>query len=666
MVTLSKKIKLELYKVLNKESNAFGENGDEGIIPFLNDIWDLALMKSEDSRFKNALGDFTQHLVNNPEDYSYDYVFQERLGLLDDDEKYTKFVETVLSPKYREGEDDIFKYVLLINPYLEKEGYTLLLQDYNDEGSPIYKIGVVPSDNTPTDIKPNSIPFYVEKNPTGRNDRVSSHKKPLTYPSFVLVHNDGWNDYSVQSSFHLYYYKKKDAPIDIGTVKIIYNDEHYTTNFLDNSFTELDSNFCSLGQEDEYYINLKENLSRNFQSVLFALRDAAFFPEMQDNFVNNHTFTMSLIRYNSNERLLREARYKIYGYDLNNLYSFKYNFKPAYSERSIDIEFDFNSSPPIPSRIYALIGKNGTGKTQLITSLPMMIAKKDETSFIPRSPLFSKIIAVSYSVFDRFSIPKKTTTFNYHYCGIRKEGNEQFSEKELITRFNESYLKIKSLGRTTKWRKILLTFMNEELLDLFLIERDDDEVSPKNMYKVDMKGFYDMKNKLSSGQTIILYIITEIVANIRYDSLLLYDEPETHLHPNAITQLMNTIYELVEEFESYCIIATHSPLVVRELFSRNVYILDKEENVPSIRRISHESFGENLSVLTEEIFGNKGIPKQHRKILNNLVESGNSYEEILSLLEFDNMPLSLNARLFIKSLINERDRESHILFDYQK
>lgn len=618
MVTLSKKIKLELYKALNRESNAFGDHGDEGIIPFLSDIWDLSLMKSEDNRFKNALGDFIQHLVNNPNDYSYDYVFQERLNLLGDDEKFIKFIETVLSPKYRKGEDDIFKYVLLINPYLEKEGYTLLLQDYDDEGFPIYKIGIIPSDNTPTDIKPNKIPFCVEKNPTGRNDRVSSHKKPSIYPSFVLVHNDGWNDYSVQSSFQLYYYEKKDAPIDIGAVKIIYNDEYYTTNFLDNTFTELDSNFCSLGQEDEYYINLKENLGRNFQSILFALRDAAFFPEMQDNFVNNHTFTMSLIRYNYNERLLREARYKIYGYDLNNLYSFKYNFKPAYSECAIDIEFDFNSNPPIPSRIYALIGKNGTGKTQLITSLPMMIAKKDETSFIPRSPLFSKIIAVSYSVFDRFSIPKKTTTFNYHYCGIRKEGNEQFSEKELITRFNESYLKIKSLGRTTKWRKILLTFMNEELLDLFLIERDDDEVSPKNMYKVDMKGFYEMKNKLSSGQTIILYIITEIVANIRYDSLLLYDEPETHLHPNAITQLMNTIYELVEEFQSYCIIATHSPLVVRELFSRNVYILDKEDNIPSIRRISHESFGENLSVLTEEIFGNKGIPKQHRKILNNL------------------------------------------------
>lgn len=121
---LSKKIKLELYNLLNKEANAFGDNGDDGIIPFLSDIWDLSSMKSEDNRYNNALGDFIQHLIRN-DDYSYDYVFQERLKLLDDDEKFSLFIETVLQPKYRDGEDDIFKYVLLINPYLEKEGWPL-------------------------------------------------------------------------------------------------------------------------------------------------------------------------------------------------------------------------------------------------------------------------------------------------------------------------------------------------------------------------------------------------------------------------------------------------------------------------------------------------------------------------------------------------------------
>jgi hypothetical protein len=62
---------------------------------------------------------------------------------------------------------------------------------------------------------------------------------------------------------------------------------------------------------------------------------------------------------------------------------------------------------------------------------------------------------------------------------------------------------------------------------------------------------------------------------------------------------MSTVYELVEEFQFYCIIATHSPLVVREFFSKNVYVLERDDTFPSIRRIPLESFGENLSVLTE-------------------------------------------------------------------
>lgn len=650
---LSKKIKLEIYKLLNKEPNAFGDNGDEGIIPFLSDIWDLSSMKSEDSRYNNALGDFIQHLIRNPEDYSYDYVFQERLKLLDDDEKFSLFIETVLSPKYRDGEDDIFKYVLLINPYLEKEGYTLILQDYDNDGYPLYKIGIIPKENIATDIKPNDIIFYVEKSPSGRSDRICSHTKPQTFPSFVLVY-DYWDDFHVKSTYHLFYYdSEKENPISIGTVKIIYQDELKTNEYLPDSFDILSDDFCSLGQEEKYYSGLRSVLKKKFDSVLYALKDAAFFPDIQDKFERNDNFKVSLIRFDEAERLLREARYRIYDYDLSNLYSFKYLFRPIFSKEPVDINFEFSSNDLIPNRIYALIGKNGSGKTQLITSLPLMISEKKDDFFLPKTPLFSKIIAVSYSIFDRFKIPKKTSSFNYYYCGIRKDEKEQFSEKGLVLRFHSTWKKIETLERINKWRKILLTFIDEEIINQFLVERDDP--SRHNRYKVDVKGFNDIKDKLSSGQAIILYIITEIVANIRYDSLLLYDEPETHLHPNAITQLMNTIYELVEEFQSYCIIATHSPLVVRELFSKNVYILDREDTFLSIRRISLESFGENLSVLTEEIFGNKGIPKQHKKILQELVDAGKSYNEIVSLLEYDEVPLSLNARIFIKSMVNERD-----------
>lgn len=653
---LSRKIKSEIFNLLKKEPNVFGDNGNEGIIPFINDIWDISSMKSQDERYNNALGEFVQHLVNN-DDYSYDYLFLERLNLLENDIKFTEFIETILLPKYREGEDDIFKYVLLISPYLEKEGYTLILKDYDNDGLPLYKNDIVSNDINTTDLKQNDIIFYVDKNPSGRCDWASSHKKPKTYPAFVLAYNNGWNDYHIRSSFYLFYYdKQNELPISVGLTKIIYKNENITVDYLPDFFTFLDRNFCSLGQEDEYFFILKKNLGKNLLSVLYAIRDVAFFPDIQDDFINYRTFKESIIRYNETERLMREIPYKIYGYDLSNLYNFKYQFKPAYSKETVEVNFEFSSNEFVSNRIYALTGKNGTGKTQLITSLPLMISEKNVSFFTPKVPLFSKIIAVSYSIFDRFKMPKKTSNFNYYYCGIRKDENEQYTEKGLALRFHSTYKKIERFERIDKWRNILLTFIDEELINTFLVIKEDDEATgSNNHYMVDIKSFNNAKNKLSSGQAIILYIITEIVANIRYDSLLLYDEPETHLHPNAITQLMNTIYELVEEFKSYCIIATHSPLVVRELFSKNVYVLNRDDNFLSIRRIPLESFGENLSVLTEEIFGNKGIPKQHKKILQKLVDSGKSYNEIVTLLEFDEIPLSLNARIFIKSMVNKRD-----------
>jgi predicted ATP-binding protein involved in virulence len=143
--------------------------------------------------------------------------------------------------------------------------------------------------------------------------------------------------------------------------------------------------------------------------------------------------------------------------------------------------------------------------------------------------------------------------------------------------------------------------------------------------------------------------MTEIIANIRRDSLLLFDEPETHLHPNAISQLMNVIYELVNKFQSYCIITTHSPLIVQEVLSKSVKVIEKHENLVSVRQIAIESFGANLTTLTEEVFGNREIQKQYKKIINRMISNGKSYDDIVGILEREGFPLSINISLYIKS-----------------
>lgn len=656
MLKLSKEAKLDLYNLLRKENNSFGQSESQlGYLPFLNLVWNLRAMPSDDSRFDNAYDDIRQHTVNN-NDWEEDYLFLDRLKLLENDEVYNKFLETVVKPLFRKTKDEIIKYVFLINPYLEKYNYALTVTYYEGD-LPGYTINSKPEKDAPVDIQENNIVFFVIKNPNGRSDRRSSHERPTKFPSFVLSFNDGWNDYSAYTTFTLFYYNETGEDSKIGDIKIMKGDEMNTANSIPDFFTNLEDGFCSLGQDIGYYKKIKEQLGDKFESVLYALKDAAFFPDIHEKYERYTHFINSLTRGDDVERLLRVAKYELYGYDLSNLYSFKYSFTPRYANNSSEVFFEFETEKAdqrdainIPNRIYALIGKNGTGKTQLITSLPLKIAKKENDLFIPRAPLFSKVIAVSYSIFDKFEVPQKTSSFNYVYCGLRNENDEKINEETLVLRFHHTWEKISSLGRIDKWRNILLNFINENLIGEFLIEKASNTIKTSgNSYDVNIKGFEDVRIKMSSGQSIILYIISEIVANIRYDSLLLYDEPETHLHPNAISQLMNTIYELVDEFKSFCIIATHSPLVVRELLSKNVYVIDREEDSVSVRRIGLESFGENLTTLTDEVFGNKDIPKQYRKIIQQLKLEGKSYEQIISLLQFDDVPLSLNTRIYIKS-----------------
>jgi hypothetical protein len=123
--------------------------------------------------------------------------------------------------------------------------------------------------------------------------------------------------------------------------------------------------------------------------------------------------------------------------------------------------------------------------------------------------------------------------------------------------------------------------------------------------------------------------------------------------------VINKIYviaklPLTNEFNSYCIFATHSPLIIRELLSRNVYIMEREDAVLCVRKPVFETFGENLTVITEDIFGNNIIPNQYKKILQQLVALNKSYDEIVSLISSKNIPLSLNTRVYLKSIINEK------------
>lgn len=626
----------EWLKVVNRD------NSDDSL-QMLNQIWDLHSMPSENSPSRNAYEDIVQHYFRNS-DYETEFLFIDKLKVLEDTTDFKKFIEVMMAPEYQDNADYLLGLSAVVDAELSRDKLRLVIEEYTELGLPRHIVyAIEEADDLPAGVLKNQIPFYVVKN-------GSINPKEDDY--FKLVPIKGWNDYGVVSVFEVEYCSNGFF-YSIGRTKIIHKHEETTWEHIPNVFFQLSEDFCSLSSREEFYFGLLKRFKiHGTISILFALQDAAYFTDIHDRFAKNLNFKSSLIRVDTAERMLRELKPQLLGIDLENLYSFDYRFTPAFSEIDVKIPFDFNNTSELPNRIFAIIGKNGTGKTQLMNKLINSFAKNNPEDFYGKIPSFSKIISVSYSVFDNEPIPRKNATFNYVYCGLKDEDGDMRSSRGLTLSFHRNWKKIEELERTTKWRSIIRNFIDSDVVDGFILPHETN----RKEFQVSLDGFNKVKNKLSSGQSILLYIITQVVANIRLDTLILYDEPETHLHPNAIVELMNTIYELVTEFESYCLIATHSPIVIRELFSKNVYVINRENNVPAVKRIGIESFGENLGVLTDEVFGDRTAQKQYKTIIGQLVKSGKTFEEIIELLEFDEVPLSLNARIFIKTLIRSNEK----------
>jgi predicted ATPase len=637
MGVLSRQIKREVFRTILSMPSFLGKYEEyDGILAFLNRIWNLRDMPSEDSRFKNAYDDAHQHMVNNS-DWDYDYLFLERFKLIDGDEKhFILFLETVVNPTVRKSKDEIIFFVSKINLAIHSSGYRLILTDYFEE-LPVYHF----KDNKelndlPIDIIENKIPIY-----------ISPETMPVEYPNFLLGY-DNWNDYGQKTLFDITFRKDESERIYLGKVKIMKRATIITYDTLNPKFTILSNDYCSLGQTKGYYNNLKTNLSDNFHSFLLAMRDVAIFPKIYEQFEQDDIFKTSLIRYNEIERLTRTIRFEIEGINPTEYFKFNYTYQPIFAQNTIALNFDFQYNTDFEHRIYAIIGKNGTGKTRILSSLAKSLSEKNPKSFSPRKPIYGKVFTVSYSFFDRFQIPSSDASFNYIYCGLKKSNDTWKTEEDMLSDFYKSSELIKKKGLENDWYNILSSFIVADILDL-AFEKNEDFLTPENYVFNDSK-FNEIKNMLSSGQSIILFLISEVLSHIRYDSLILFDEPETHLHPNAISSLLNTLFNLVKRFQSFCIIATHSPLIIQEIPARNIFILERDNDTASVKSLERESFGENLTVITQEIFGNREVPKHFIGLIKELVSKGKTFSEIISILETDQLPITSNIRLYIKAI----------------
>ena len=632
------------------------------LIRFLNEIWPLSDMPSTDSRFKTMEGDITQHCVNN-DDYEWTFLFSEKLDLYKSDESFDKFINSLSNYSYYTTPDSQQKVAKVLNDFLLRQGYELVCKK-EVNGFKDYVIKQIGSIGV-NDTSENTIPFYVDKVRLGRPDVWSydySQKGNLKYPCFVLA-SDNWNDFSAVTLYHLYYYPSSaEKRTSIGRVKIIENSPwdradgwYYTDEHIDNGpFLKLPDNFCSLGQDESYYLKIKEKFGDAYWTILNALRDGALFQKYYEDILTSPT-SYSLTREDSAERLLREIRFKLEGRIIESRYHFDYQFKPHYSDETITIPFRFDDDERklYTHRLMVVIGKNGVGKTTMISSLPKAISDSAENVILPYKPLFSKIIAISSSVYDTFEMPQSSKGQEFVYCGMtRREGNTTniVSKEECIERLFANLEEINRKARANSYMDMLSAVVNINPGSFLENSSGKDVIAIEKLVE-----FY---NIASSGESVFIYNFSGVLANIRYDSLLVFDEPETHLHPNAISGLMAALYQLLEKYRSYAIIATHSALVVREVSADCVFVMTRDGNIPSIAKIGRESLGGNVAVLVDEIFGDKETNKYYKEKIKSLVhDNWWSYDEALKYLETEGVPMGLNLRLYLSAICKKNQDE---------
>ncbi len=468
--------------------------------------------------------------------------------------------------------------------------------------------------------------------------------------SNIVLYYDNWDDYGYKTSFVMCYCDANGIVNEVGQVKIYYwqNDEartneyyQHTKNSLSEHIESLDESYCSLGQKLSYYKNLKELLPNEYFDILTRLNDIAICDKVKERFINEIGVKSSLLRFSSAEKALNEAKGIIFnGLQTIKDMSFKYQIVAPYDTSPALLCFDFSQTDILPYRINILIGKNGTGKTQTLLHLANSLSGYTDALetgiFVDRRPPVDKVMSISYSAFDCFRKPPAGTEgrsiFSYVYCGIQSEQGT-LSLPQLKENLKKSFLTIQDRGRQEIWNRVLSELMEAEhqrTVELISAEQFDDV-------------------NLSSGQQILICTVTELIANIENESIILFDEPEIHLHPNAIANMVRMFYRLLEEFNSYAIFSTHSPLVLQEIPSKYIQILYRVDNSLNVRKPDIECFGNNISEIVFDVFDVTNMESNFKSHLRKLSRT-KSYDEIVRLF---NGKLSLNALIFLKNCYME-------------
>lgn len=356
-------------------------------------------------------------------------------------------------------------------------------------------------------------------------------------------------------------------------------------------------------------------------------------------------------------------------------YSFEYVLDlDGENEDGAKLTFEVEPNSKPPSNIHALIGRNGVGKTTLLNNIARFYIDRLTTgnstfSTDSNSTLrihsnrdggsFANLISITFSAFDPFFTESMPTTGRYSYIGL-KEGLSSGevvrsnvkgtsykikSPDDLTSDFIEAGSQCLNPIKRERWKTALRNLTSDPIFEESeIIELSEDRENDEEWVEDATQVF----RRLSSGHKIVLLTITRLVELVVEQSLVLIDEPESHLHPPLLSAFIRTLSELLTAQNGVALVATHSPVVLQETPRNCAWILDRSGNTSRARRPVPETFGENIGRLTHEVFGLEVTETGFYEMLRAAVIQRKSYDEVIS--QF-NGQLGTEARAVLHALL---------------
>lgn len=122
-----------------------------------------------------------------------------------------------------------------------------------------------------------------------------------------------------------------------------------------------------------------------------------------------------------------------------------------------------------------------------------------------------------------------------------------------------------------------------------------------------------------------------------------------------LSSFIRALSALLTDRNGVAVIATHSPVVLQEVPKSCVHKLSRNGPHIRARRPRIETYGENVGVLTQEIFGLEVMESGFYSEIEKAVEECGTYEEVLN--HFDQQ-LGDEAKGLVRILLAEKEHEA--------